>query len=79
MSSCQVLEGKDQPFHHKKMGGSAISFWTRRAASANRKGAQFSGDKVFTLEKISDISVWPDPILLLGEDGRKEIVSFRQQ
>lgn len=76
MSSCQVLEGKDQPFHYKKMGGSAISFWTRRE---NRKGAQFSGDKVFTLEKISDISVWPDPIVLLGEDGRKEIDSFRQQ
>lgn len=70
MPSCHVLEGEDHPFQHKKTGESAISLWTRREASANRKGAQFSRDKALTLEKISQVSLWPDPILLSG--GRRE-------
>lgn len=55
------------PFFH----GQGARCGHHKGASAKRKGAQFSGDKVFTLEKISDIPLWPDPILLLGEGKGK--------
>lgn len=50
MPTHQLLEGRDQSFQHRKPGEPAFWKWARRVASANMRGVQLSGAKVFDLK-----------------------------
>jgi len=64
MPTHQLQEGRDQPFQHRRSGKPALSKWARRVASANVRGVQLSGSKVFALEDSCGVSPSLDPILL---------------
>ena len=78
MPTRQLLEGRDQHSQHRKPGEPAFSKWARRVASANMRGVQLFGAKVFALENSCGVSPWLDPVLLPREGRRKGFVPLRQ-
>lgn len=79
MPACLLLKGRYQPFWHRKPVERAFSKWAKRVASADMRGVQLPGTKVFALKNSCGVSPWPDPILLPVEGRKKGLVPLRQQ